>query len=101
MEIKTGARLRSTVCSTEVVVLKEPQQTGTLSCGGAPMTADTAAPGAAGPAPGKDAGTLLGKRYVDDEVGLEVLCTKAGDGALEYGGRALTVKGAKPLPSSD
>ena len=101
MDINTGTRLRSTVCGTEVVVLKEPDRPGTLACGGAPMTADPAPAAGSGPEPGKDGGTALGKRYVDDEVGLEVLCTKAGDGALEFDGRALTIKGAKPLPSSD
>ena len=44
---------------------------------------------------------LLGKRYVDDESDIEVLCTKAGDGALAVDGRPLVLKTAKPLPSSD
>ena len=43
----------------------------------------------------------MGKRYSDEESGLEVLCSKAGEGALAGDGRALPVKGAKPLPSSD
>ena len=46
-------------------------------------------------------GTKLGKRYVDEELGLELLCTKPGEGSLGVSGRALTLKGAKPLPSSD
>ena len=46
-------------------------------------------------------GTQVGKRYADDEVGLEVLCTKAGSGSLSLGLDPLPVKGAKPLPSSD
>ena len=46
-------------------------------------------------------GTLLGKRYVDDDAGLELLCTKAGPGTLHCDGRPLGLKGAKPLPSSD
>ena len=33
-------------------------------------------------------GTLLGKRYADAEVGLELLCTKAGKGTLSLGGDA-------------
>jgi hypothetical protein len=47
------------------------------------------------------AGTVLGKRYVDDEGSLEVLCTKAGAGSLSVDSRPLTLKDAKPLPSSD
>ena len=101
MEMRAGARLRSAVCGGEVVVLKEPHRTGTLSCGGRPMAPDAAPPDGAGPEPGKEGGIALGKRYVDDEAGLEVLCTKPGAGALEFDGRPLNLKGAKPLPSSD
>jgi hypothetical protein len=43
----------------------------------------------------------MGKRYEDAELGLEVLCTQAGDGALSVDEAPLLVKGAKPLPSSD
>ncbi len=50
---------------------------------------------------GFDQGTLLGKRYADEELGLEVLCTKAGEGSLSVGETLLAVKGAKPLPASD
>ena len=46
-------------------------------------------------------GTQVGKRYADDDLGLEVLCTKAGQGTLSLGIDPLPVKGAKPLPSSD
>jgi hypothetical protein len=43
----------------------------------------------------------VGKRYADEKSGLEVLCAKRGPGPLMFNGRPLTVKGAKPLPSSD
>ena len=46
-------------------------------------------------------GTLMGKRFADDDLGLEVLCTKPGAGSLSVGDVVLPVKGAKPLPSSD
>jgi hypothetical protein len=46
-------------------------------------------------------GTTLGKRYVDESSGLEVLCTKAGTGTLTLDGTPLTLQGAKPLPASD
>jgi hypothetical protein len=46
------------------------------------------------------AGTVMGKRYVD-ETGAEVLVTKAGAGTLAVGETALNVKEAKPLPASD
>ena len=51
--------------------------------------------------PGFDQGTQLGKRYADDELGLELLCTKAGEGSISVGETVLVVKGAKPLPASD
>ena len=34
---------------------------------------------------GFDGGTQLGKRYADDELGLELLCTKAGEGSISVG----------------
>jgi hypothetical protein len=46
-------------------------------------------------------GTLLGKRYICDDAGLEVLCTKSGEGSLALDKTPLVVQGAKPLPPSD
>jgi hypothetical protein len=63
------------------------------------------APGAAPPTapidPAYRGGTLLGKRYADPDTGLEVLCTKPGDGGLSLGGDPIPVKDTKPLPASD
>jgi hypothetical protein len=47
------------------------------------------------------AGTLLGKRYVNEAGDLELLCIKPGDGSLAVGAVALVLKEAKALPSSD
>jgi hypothetical protein len=99
-EVKPGARLRSAVSDAEVVVVRAPQSEVSLCCGGRPMLALDAAPEGA-QAPEGDEATLLGKRYVDEESALELLCTKGGAGALTVDGRTLTIKGAKPLPSSD
>ncbi len=46
-------------------------------------------------------GTLIGKRYSDRELGLEVLCVKAGEGDLSVGDTVLGLQDAKSLPSSD
>jgi hypothetical protein len=46
-------------------------------------------------------GAQLGKRYADEELNLELLCTKAGPGTLAVDGRPLGLKGVKQLPSSD
>jgi len=99
--LKPGARMRSVTCTTEVVVVRAAGEVD-LRCGGEPMV-DVAEAGAATgtPAPGFDGGTLIGKRYSDEGAGLEVLCTKAGQGALSIGEILLGVQGAKPLPASD
>jgi hypothetical protein len=101
MNLKTGARLRSQADSTEVVVVKAPADDVDLRCGGHPMVPTSEAGGSQTVEAGFDGGTLVGKRYADDEVGIELLCTKGGDGALSLGVDPLPVKGAKPLPSSD
>jgi len=46
-------------------------------------------------------GSMLGKRYVDADSTIEVLCTKPGDGSVGIGETALELKEAKPLPASD
>lgn len=100
MELRAGTRLRSPVCTTEVVVVRPAA--GELACGGLPMVMVDGATGT-GAAPGgaQAVGTLLGKRYADPASGLEVLCTRAGEGELSLDDAPLQLTGAKPLPSSD
>lgn len=98
-DIAAGNRLHSSVCDTEIVVVRAPLEPVELCCGGRPMTAGPERAGT--PAAGADSGTLLGKRYVDDPTGLEVLCTKPGTGGLAVNGRDLTIKAPKALPASD
>jgi hypothetical protein len=99
-ELAAGKRLHSTACHTEIIVLRAPHAHTELSCAGVPMTADDAARSAA-PKRTADHGVVLGKRYVDEQTGLEVLCTKAGAGPLVADGRQLVIKAAKALPASD
>jgi hypothetical protein len=103
IQLKAGARLRSATDACEVVVVKAPADPVDLRCGGHPFLAPDAEPDPASESivDGFDGGTQLGKRYSDDELGLELLCTKAGEGAISVGETILTVKGAKPLPASD
>ncbi|NNH70862.1 hypothetical protein HLB23_13480 [Nocardia uniformis] len=99
MKVEVGQTLVSVVDSTAVVVVRAPAAEVALTCGGSGMVVGK--PGAAtGPAD-TGAGTVLGKRYVDGDTDLEVLCIKAGGAALALDGRALAIKTAKPLPSSD
>lgn len=103
MQLFPGTRLRSQVCATEVVVVRAPETSLDLGCGGAPlMSADAAEAVAGTPASGLDTPTLLGKRYTTAEPSsLELLVVRAGSGTLTADGRALVLKEAKPLPSSD
>lgn len=102
MILKVGQSLASAVDTTTVVVVRSTEGNVTLTCGGVPMS-DGKSP--TGDGSGIEAehvgGALLGKRYVDDASGLEVLCTKAGQGRLALDGAVLEIKAAKPLPSSD
>ena len=97
--MKPGTRLKSTVCDTEVMVIKGAGDI-VVECGGAAMAEERpAARGTINPA--FSAGTQMGKRYVDAAGTVELLCVKAGKGSLAIGGTALVPKEAKPLPSSD
>jgi hypothetical protein len=46
-------------------------------------------------------GTLIGKRYIDAQEEVELLCTQAGQGSLTFEDVAMSVKQPKALPSSD
>jgi hypothetical protein len=102
MQITTGARYRSQVCETELIVVRPLPGEVDLSCGGHPLVDLKAAP-AAGLSlkAGADTGNGLGKRYTDASGRLELLVTKAGQGTLALAGEPLAVKQAKPLPASD
>lgn len=101
MQLKPGMQLRSTADTTELVVVKPVPGDVAVTCGGQPMVGpDGERPEITDTSTGGDGGAL-GKRYVDEESGLEVLCVKPGRLPLAIDGRALTAKGAKALPSSD
>ena len=94
-----GKRLKSAVCTTEIMVITAPDGAVDLRCGGAAMAEE----GGGGGAVSADhaSGSAIGKRYVNGDGSLEVLCVKAGDGSLSLGGDALSVKDAKKLPKTD
>ena len=101
MEIKAGSRLACPDCTTELVVVKPPSAPVVLTCSGSAVVEATAERPGAGHADAAGDGALVGKRYGDEETGLEVLCAKPGPGTLAADGRVIEIKGAKPLPSSD
>jgi hypothetical protein len=100
-ELKPGSRWRSAVCTTEVIVVKAPNDAVALECGGhAMLAAGDETPAGVELDPARSDGTAIGKRF-EHTSGLEVLCTKAGQGTLGVDGEVLGTKEAKPLPSSD
>lgn len=102
MKPGVGQMLTSTVDATTVIVIRWPADDLDITCGGAAMV-DSRGPEAGGGTadPTRMGGSQLGKRYADDELGVELLCTKAGQGTLEVNGAPLPLKDAKPLPASD
>jgi hypothetical protein len=102
MTLRPGLKLHSAVCDAQAVVVRAPAADTVIACGGAPMLLEgEQTDGSAVLDASLGDAALLGKRYVDDELGLEVLCTRSGSGAFTADGRALVLKGAKPLPPSD
>ncbi len=102
MKLTTGSRWRSSACTTEGIVVRiDAGDDVDLRCGGHPMLAA----GADGEQQAIIAefagGSLLGKRYELEELGLELLVTKAGDGSLAVGETSLVEKSARRLPTSD
>lgn len=101
MQLRPGLRLESAACDAQVVVVKAPAGSDLdLRCGGASMR-EIGASGERRTISQTGEPAQLGKRYEHEAAGLEVLCTRGGDGALTLGETALLIKGAKPLPASD
>jgi hypothetical protein len=99
--IRSGTRLQSQVCDTQVIVVRSSESLDDLRAGGAPMIpidADVTAGQTIDP--DLSGGSLMGKRYVD-ETGAEVIVTKAGVGTLSIGSTPLKFKESKPLPATD
>jgi hypothetical protein len=103
MKLRPGQVLASTVDTATLIVVRAPDQDVEVTCGGVPMWDPRS--GGEGPAGTADdallGGSLLGKRYAAEELGLELLCTKPGRGTIALDGIALPVLGPKTLPASD
>jgi hypothetical protein len=102
MKLRAGQQLASAVDPTTLIVVKAPSEEVVLTYGGIelvdPKSPSRSLDGSIAPAGG---GTLLGKRYADDALGIELLCTKGGPGVVEVNGTPLPLKTSKPLPASD
>lgn len=95
--LKPGIRLKSAVCDAEVMVIKAGESDN-LTCGGVAMAE---APERVDGVDDQMNECLIGKRYINQEESIEILCVKSGAGSLYYDGEELMTKDTKKLPSSD
>lgn len=101
MLLKTGARLKSTVCDAQIMIISAPEEDVDLNCGGAAMV-DASSEIEQGAIDSEHRlGVQIGKRYVDEGSTLELLCIKPGEGSLALNGITLLLKDTKKLPKSD
>jgi hypothetical protein len=102
MKVRVGQTLTSTVDTTSLVVVRAPEDDLAVTCGGAAMVAPGEARAAGATAEGAPGdGLLMGKRYADEALGLELLCVKPGEYPVAVNGTPLAQKSAQPLPASD
>lgn len=99
MAIKVGSQLRSAATTLQVVVVRGSEEAGLLEAAGSEMNGETAV----NSAPNASAGEVImvGKRYMDETSGIEVLVISTGPGPIRFNGRELLLKDSKPLPASD
>lgn len=101
-DIKPGMRVKSAVCTTEVMIVKATADNLDIRCGGEPVVEMTVEGNSGADIATEFAGgTQVGKRYVNEDETIEILCTKAGEGMLSQGDTVLELKESKALPSSD
>lgn len=70
-----------------VLVTRAADEHGVLKCGGAVLTPQR--PPACSTVQGGSGSIRLGERFADPMSGLEVVCTRAGDGLLTFAGRSM------------
>lgn len=103
MKPRVGQILSSPVDTLTVIVVRASDVDVDLTCAGVPLydARGGGEPPQGEADPDQVGGTQLGKRYADEELGLELLCTKAGQGTLAVNGTPIPLRDAKPLPASD
>jgi hypothetical protein len=75
--LKGGTRLKSAVCDTQVMVIAAPAGDVALTCGGSAMLEAAANAPRGALDPEHKSGTQIGKRYVNEDASLELLCRLA------------------------
>ncbi|MEE3849494.1 hypothetical protein VZC37_04080 [Gordonia sp. LSe1-13] len=99
-QLRAGEQLACSACTTKVVVVSAPADgTSDIVCGDTPL--QPAKSVTQPPKDGADPGTLIGKRYVNADGTVELLCTSSGSGVLTCDGTVMELKSAKALPASD
>jgi len=101
IQYKAGAKLGSTVCDGQILVLRVPAVPIDLRIGGAPVAAANAGAERTAIDAALAGGIQTGKRYTDEAETMEFLCTRGGAGSISVDGAVLGIKAAKALPSSD
>lgn len=100
--LKPGMRLKSAVSDVEIMVVKgNPGVPISLCCGGAPVIEMGEKVNADLSQTNIEGETLMGKRYVNSDQSLELLCTRGGRGVLSVDDTPMTPREARALPSSD
>src|SRR3546814_10396170 len=96
--MKVGQRLKSPVCTTNVVVVRAAEVT--LSCGGAPMVEKLEGEPSGEVAAGLDGGTNLGNCSLHAASGLAVMCVAAGAVSVSVDCVVLELKAPMLMPPS-
>jgi hypothetical protein len=92
IEASPGVRLRSAVCSCEIVVVRAPEDSVDLRCGGHPFVSlESEVETSQNIQADFDGGSLRAKRYSDEAIRIEVLCTTSGKGSISVGTTVLTI----------
>lgn len=101
ISLKPGSRVFSNACDAEFIAIKAPDAELELTIGGCPPALADEERGRRPVQDGYGGGSQIGKRFVDADGVVELLCIKAGEGVPALGGEPLSVKDSKTLPASD
>jgi hypothetical protein len=101
VKLALGQSLHSVYDEATFVVVRVPRVEVTVTCGGVEMLTFRPATHEPRVDSAGDDRIQLGKRYVDDDQTVELLCVKPGGGPVAVNGAPLRAKVAKPLPASD
>jgi len=100
-EYKVGDRLRSTISSVQLIVVRSDASASEIACDGVALVGPGVEFVPATAASGDGPKIEMGKRYEDQGARVELLCVAPGLGQLTVDGSPLQIKAPKPLPASD